>query len=86
MLSEPEEDHETDSLPGSLASLTGVAREFTFSDRQKLEFGTTILNVFNQPEFYQFAANANQRYSPNFMTYRSQQPARAVQMLIKYKF
>jgi hypothetical protein len=63
-----------------------IAREFTFSDRQKLEFGTNILNVFNQPEFYQFAANANQRYSPNFMTYRSQQPARAFQVLIKYKF
>ena len=63
-----------------------VAREFTFSGSQKVEIGTNILNVFNQPEFYQFASNANQRYSPNFLTYRSQQPARAFQMLIKYKF
>jgi hypothetical protein len=63
-----------------------IAREFTFSARKKLEFGANILNVFNQAEFYQFAGGANQRYSPNFMTFRSQQPARAAQMLIKYKF
>jgi hypothetical protein len=63
-----------------------IAREFKFSEQRKLEFGANILNVLNQPEFYQFAGGANQRYSPNFMTYRSQQPARAFQMLIKYKF
>jgi len=63
-----------------------IAREFKFSEQRKIEFGANILNVLNQPEFYQFAGGANQRYSPNFMTYRSQQPARAFQMLIKYKF
>ncbi|MBM3558876.1 MAG: hypothetical protein FJX53_03090 [Alphaproteobacteria bacterium] len=63
-----------------------VAREFTMSTNQKLEFGANILNVFNGAEFYQFGANANQRYSPNFLTYRSQQPARAFQLSVKYKF
>lgn len=63
-----------------------IAREFSFSASRKLEFGTNILNVLNQPEFYQFASNANQRYSPNYLTYRSQQPARAFQLLLKFKF
>lgn len=63
-----------------------IAREFAFSDRKKLEFGANILNVFNEADYYQFAGGANQRYSPNFMTYRSQQPARAFQMLVKYRF
>lgn len=63
-----------------------IAREFRFTANQKLEIGANILNVLNQPEFYQFASNANQRYSPNYLTYRSQQPARAFQALIKYKF
>jgi hypothetical protein len=63
-----------------------VAREFTFAQAQKVEIGANILNLFNQPEFYQFASNANQRYSPNYLTYRSQQPARAFQALLKYKF
>lgn len=63
-----------------------IAREFAFSDRKKLEFGANVLNVFNEADYYQFAGGANQRYSPNFMTYRSQQPARAFQMLVKYRF
>jgi Carboxypeptidase regulatory-like domain/TonB dependent receptor len=63
-----------------------IAREFVFANGQKLELGSNILNVFNQAEFYQFGSGANQRFSPNYLTYRSQQPARAFQMLIKYKF
>ena len=63
-----------------------IAREFKFKENQELELGANILNVFNEGDFYQFAGGSNQRYSPNFLTFRSQQPARAMQATIKYNF
>ena len=32
----------------------------------------SYFNSFNEGDFYQFASGSNQRYSPNFLTYRSQ--------------
>ncbi len=63
-----------------------IARDFKVTEKQKLQFGLNILNLFNEGDFYQFASGSNQKYSPNFLTYRSQQPARAFQALMKYNF
>jgi hypothetical protein len=63
-----------------------IGRKFKIRENQTLEAGLNILNSLNGARFYQYAGNANQIYSANYAEKRNQQPPRAYQLMLQYKF
>lgn len=63
-----------------------IGRKFKFTESQTLEVGLNILNSLNGARFYQYAGSANQIYSANYAEKRNQQPPRAYQVMLQYKF
>jgi hypothetical protein len=65
-----------------------IGKEIAFSDSQSIEISFNIMNLTNANSFYQWQSGANRiwvksRYQTQM---RSLQPARAVQMFLKYSF
>ena len=54
---------------------------------QGIELGGGIFNVLNAGDYTQYNySGANERFNPNFLQMRNQQPARAFQATVVYRF
>ena len=52
-----------------------------------MELGGSIFNVLNAGDYTQYNYNgANERFNPNYLQMRNQQPARAFQATVVYRF
>ena len=55
--------------------------------RQGVELGGSIFNLLNAGDYTQYNYNgANERFNPNYLQMRNQQPARAFQATLVYRF
>ena len=55
--------------------------------RQGVEVGGSIFNLLNDGNYTQYNySGANERFNPNFLQLRNQQPARAFQSTIAVRF
>ena len=64
-----------------------IGKEFSITDSQAVEISFNIMNIANSNSFYQWESGANRNYHSRFERgMRSLQPARALQMFLKYSF
>lgn len=64
-----------------------VGRPFRFGGgQQALEPTLTVFNIFNNSAQTQYAAGANQLYSPNYLTGSNRHPPRSVSVRVAYRF
>jgi hypothetical protein len=63
-----------------------INKVFRFG-RQGVELGASIFNVLNAGNYTQYNySGANERFNPNYLQMRNQQPARALQSTLVYRF
>jgi hypothetical protein len=64
-----------------------VNKVFRFGGRQAVEIGGGIFNLLNDGNYTQYNySGANERFNPNFLQMRNQQPARGFQATLIYRF
>ena len=65
-----------------------IGKEFDITDSQAVELSFNIMNIANSNNFYQWESGANRKYQTSrYQTgMRSLQPARAMQLFLKYSF
>jgi len=63
-----------------------IGRLFKFG-RQGVELGGSLFNLLNAGDYTQYNySGANERFNPNYLQMRNQQPARAFQATLVYRF
>ena len=64
-----------------------IGKEFQISDSQAVELSINLMNIANSNSFYQWESGANRLWSSRYQSgMRSLQPARAMQLFLKYSF
>jgi hypothetical protein len=64
-----------------------IGKKIKLAASQEVEVAANLFNVMNGDNFNQYTYNgANQNYNPNFLQLRNQQPARAAQLTMVFRF
>jgi hypothetical protein len=64
-----------------------INKVFRFTTNQQIELGGGIFNLLNDGNYTQYNySGANERFNPNFLQMRNQQPARGFQASLVYRF
>jgi hypothetical protein len=64
-----------------------LAKRFPLGQGRELEVGTSIFNLLNEGNYYQYNySGANEKFNPNFLQMRNQQAARAFQATAVVRF
>ncbi len=64
-----------------------VGRKFRFGAGREAEVAANVFNVLNAGDYTQYNYNgASERFNPNFLQMRNQQPARALQATFVFRF
>jgi hypothetical protein len=64
-----------------------IGKKLDLMRTQSMELAANIFNILNAGDFTQYNYNgANEQFNPNYLGMRNQQPARALQATIVYRF
>ncbi|HEX6737422.1 MAG TPA: TonB-dependent receptor, partial [Vicinamibacteria bacterium] len=64
-----------------------LAKRFKLAGQRELEVAGNVFNLFNEGNYYQYNySGANEKFNPNFLQMRNQQPARAFQATAVLRF
>jgi hypothetical protein len=64
-----------------------LAKRFKLAGQRELEVAGNVFNLFNEGNDYQYNySGANEKFNPNFLQMRNQQPARAFQATAVLRF